>query len=551
MNYPVQRIAQWLRHAPLYAYALALVAVLVPPFDTFPLNDDWVYAAMVRWQLDGQFAVHPYASAFAFTQTLWGAFWCLVLGFSYATLRMSTLVLAAVAAWAVSRSARELGADRGAARLAGLVLVCNPLFLNLAYTFMTDVPFTACLAVSAWFHLRLLRRGQTTDALVASLFGAAAFLDRQFGALIPAAFALALAVSWQSARPRLHARAFAAYIAPWLVAAPIAIGLVFAQESEFYPREALLDVRVPSTSSSLAFTVSAALTFGLFLLPMTFAARLRWSRRHAFGFACVLGLLLGMTPLLGPLPLLPNLLRDFGVGPLLLRDAAVFHRGWSPVQAGSVLWRPLTVLAAIGAAFFVTSQMPWRVPRSRTRLRAGQRVFLAALAAALIAAPLLPAHAVYFDRYLMPPLALLLVLAAAARASRGLPGVRSRRAVIAICAVFYAFSLASLQDYLAWNRAKWQAIDILRVVHNVPDTQIDGGYEFNGLYTSETYMTRLLSGEDLGGRGWWVVDDRYAVSFLPRDGYEEIDRVSYGSWLGFATRHILILRRETSEDPSN
>ena len=148
------------RNAPPFALVLALTVVLVSPLDAFPLNDDWVYATMVQWHLDGHFAVHAYSSAFALTQTVWGALWCMVFGYSYGTLRVSTLALAALAAWATSRAAREAGAGCWASRLTGIVLVCNPLFLNLAYTFMTDVPFMACLAVSVLFHLRLVRRGR-------------------------------------------------------------------------------------------------------------------------------------------------------------------------------------------------------------------------------------------------------------------------------------------------------------------------------------------------------------------------------------------------------
>ena len=47
-----------------------------------------------------------------------------------------------------------------------------------------------------------------------------------------------------------------------------------------------------------------------------------------------------------------------------------------------------------------------------------------------------------------------------------------------------------------------------------------------------------------GPIGWWIVDDAYAVSFLPRDGYSEIGREGYFSWLGFEERQVLMLRRD-------
>ncbi|MFA6241022.1 MAG: glycosyltransferase family 39 protein [Candidatus Hydrogenedentales bacterium] len=530
------------RTTPPFALVLAITVVLVSPLDAFPLNDDWVYATMVQWHLDGHFAVHPYSSAFALTQTVWGALWCLVFGYSYGTLRISTLALAALAAWATSRAAREAGAGRRLSRMAGVVLVCNPLFLNLAYTFMTDVPFMACLAVSVLFHLRLLRRGHAKDAAVASVFACAAFLDRQFGVVVPIVFAAALAVTWRRNRVRIDARTTASYIAPWLAALPIGLWLTLSQEMEFYPREAVLYARAPGVAPALGFGVGVAITLGLFLLPFAVCRGPRWSQRQWFAFAGASGVLLGMLPMLGPLPHFPNLLRDFGVGPLLLRDATVFHPGWSPITAGPVLWWPVTLAAALGGSVFIARVLGGRsksVARNALAVRKSQRAFLLLLALALIVTPCVPAHAVYFDRYLLAALAPLLVFAAAASG----PSLRGCTWVVAMCALSYAFGVASLQDCLAWNRARWQAIEILRVVHNVPDTQIDGGYEFNGLFTSDAYMARLRSGEADGMQGWWVVDDAYAVSFQAREGYEEIDHVAYSSWLGFARRDVLILKR--------
>ena len=71
-----------------------------------------------------------------------GRGWSLVFGFSFGTLRLSTLVLAAVGGGALYYPARARGvAAGGAARRADVA--ANPAFLLLSSSFMTDVPFVA------------------------------------------------------------------------------------------------------------------------------------------------------------------------------------------------------------------------------------------------------------------------------------------------------------------------------------------------------------------------------------------------------------------------
>jgi hypothetical protein len=107
------------------------------------------------------------------------------------------------------------------------------------------------------------------------------------------------------------------------------------------------------------------------------------------------------------------------------------------------------------------------------------------------------------------------------------------------------FSACSVQDYLAWNRARWVAVDRLTDRYGADPLQIDGGYEYNGLHTSDVFMKRNNTSDfrNQGPLAWWVLDDTYAISFLPRAGYQELDRVTYFSALGMERRDLLILRK--------
>ena len=132
---------------PLAALMLITVA-LVPPRGDFPLNDDWIYAKTVEGILEtGTYEANPYGDPTLIAQAYWGALFCDLFGYSYPVLRVSTLVLCLLGAWAAAHCARACGLPYGAALLSGGIFIANPFVLNLSYTFMTDVPFLALSTV--------------------------------------------------------------------------------------------------------------------------------------------------------------------------------------------------------------------------------------------------------------------------------------------------------------------------------------------------------------------------------------------------------------------
>jgi hypothetical protein len=119
----------------------------VSPVADFPLNDDWVYAEIVRDLLEARrFYEHPDRGSRVITLVGWGALASSIFGFSHTVLRCSTLVLALVATWATTRGALQNDLPRPLAFLCGAMLLANPVFLNLAYAFMSDVPFRGPVA---------------------------------------------------------------------------------------------------------------------------------------------------------------------------------------------------------------------------------------------------------------------------------------------------------------------------------------------------------------------------------------------------------------------
>ena len=88
-------------------------AVLLHPFQDTPFVDDWIYAWSVQRFLEhGDLRILDYSSNLNLVQILWGALFCLPLGFSFTALRLSTWVSAAACLWGTYLVLRELRISR-------------------------------------------------------------------------------------------------------------------------------------------------------------------------------------------------------------------------------------------------------------------------------------------------------------------------------------------------------------------------------------------------------------------------------------------------------
>lgn len=540
---------------PLAGLALVTLGIVHPSGD-FPLNDDWIYAKEVQGLLaSGRYTSHPFGAPTAVAQIYWGALFCKVFGFSFVVLRASTLVLSVIASWAVARTALAYGAPRKAALLCGALLWMNPIVLNLSYTFMTDVPFLCACALSGLFYVRALERPSAWNVFWGTFLCVIASFVRQYGVLVGAAYVVAAGYFRFRRDYPVSVRMVLAFAAPWLVGAG---PLVYMTLTSTYvvlfptgPKTAL-----ETFASGIRYYTVALVYMGFFLLPVAagrFWGIVRYDLRRegrrllgvcAFGL-CIL-LLLAKT---GPcrMSLLGNILYDLGTGPISLSDAL----NWKPFSLGSWWWPP--TLGAIGASglLFINGWEGARdalfIGRARgvASARTRQRLFLLLWGVFHLGAQWNPwLGGFVFDRYLIAaivPFALLLAEETFRAPRKGTLAIS-----VVCCAILFTVSIVCLQDYFACNRARWAGTNELLFVDGVAPEQIDGGFEFNGLYTSDAY--RELHGTDnfgdWGDGGFWLIDNTYAVGFFePRPGYEVIKRKPYFSWLGMEQREVLFFKR--------
>ena len=520
--------------------AAAGIVALIGLRGNFPLSDDWSYAFAVRGLCEsGTLHMLPWTGASLVLQAGYGAALCALFGFSFEVLRLSTLVLATSGVIAFLLLLRTLGVRGATLALGVLLFALNPLFVNLAFTFMTDVPFVVAATWAGYAYARGLSQRSIGLVLVGSLAASAAFLIRQHGIVVALAAAVAavLATDWPRAQRRRAA--LAALLLPVLTFVAFHVWLFALHGAPSGYTNKISEAHRLSAAGLVNCLFRGLEYLGLFLAPLAVALPLRGTRRRLTVAATALLAALAVALYLreGTLMFsLTNVLYDFGLGPLSLRDT-LFLGGAPPVHLGPWLQVPLTIVT-IAAAGAIT--VAWT--SSVVRPRSAAHAFTALAAAMLFGSSLLHTR-YYFDRYLLAVVPFLVAAVLASDRLRRLP------LALTLAALLGWYAVAGTHDYLAWNRARWAALDSLTAA-GTPATAIDGGMEFNA-WTLAPTLDRWPSDADVRpGQSdtrhswWWVVDDRFVVAFAPLRGYRVYAEVPFTRWLVPGHDRVLLLERD-------
>jgi hypothetical protein len=91
---------------------------------------------------------------------------------------------------------------------------------------------------------------------------------------------------------------------------------------------------------------------------------------------------------------------------------------------------------------------------------------------------------------------------------------------------------------MAWNRARWAANNDLQKAGIAGPANLDGGFEYNGLFSYDPSYQRS------DGKSWWWIDkDDYQITFGPIDGMKIVKDYPYETLLPPAKRSILVLTK--------
>jgi len=497
--------------------------LFISPKGEFALNDDWVHTDTIKhWVETGSFRLMPYAGPTFYIPILYGAALVKIFGFSFTLLRISTLFIGLIFVLLFFLFLVKLSRHPVLAFIGALTLWLNPIFFNLSFTFMTDIPALLFLMFSIYFYHSAFENRRWQWFFYGSIFSIIGFYTRQTNILILVAAGL-YALKEINPAPFLQKRC--GIKQPDLKNLLLGFGLPLAIGGAIYSYLTIYNLLPQSVGAHTIETIPRLLGhlkwwlwytpiyLGLFALPLTSGWLLaHWrqlkNKKLWLLLFCFVGSAITIRQFFHlQFPYVDNIISLYGLGPIQSVIA-----GNLKLLAPSYVWGVITLTASASLALliFILSK----------RHNNSEPVGFLYLFGWLYLIPILIFKS--FDRYFLP-LLLVIIIALA----QNLKHLKFNYLIaILILIPVGAYSLTQTDYYLRWNQARWELADSV-LKQGVPAEQIDGGYEWDGW---NSYWSATNSGIKNGPETapWWIYQlfvnntEDYIVSFSKFNGYETI-----------------------------
>jgi hypothetical protein len=558
----------------LLAIVWVLMVWMVNPIGDFPLNDDWAFGWAVKNLLEtGRFEPSDWTSSNIISQVFFGALFCLVSGFSFTALRLSTVLLGLLGLFGTYGILREVSRPK-VSLLGAFTVGANPLYFSLSNSFMNDVPAFAVCILSIYFLIRGLKHSSWFSLSIGILLAFAAILNRQSSVIILPAFSLAYIV-----KKGVKFHTVVEALIPTIVGVIVYIGskwLIFSEKVPLLYNLQIEQILVSLSQGFLHLALMYVTNFGImiiylgmllfpFLVIGAYAQYRSLSPRQKPGMLAgtfVVAILAALAAKYWRMPLTGNVLVFFGVGPQDPRgyesilgpaSIALVHRGWQVLTAAGVVGAALLIQYLLRAVLQVINKSGLNSDGVFSEEK-WLGVFIISMVC-LYVAPIgaLPT-AYWFDRYLIFLLPLLIAVVSSVAAGRVKDiAIGAASLAVGLVLLYGLVAIASTHDYLAAQRVRWEALNGLMRERHISPGQIDGGFEFNGWHFGnklETCNPEYRNGGNLRRVTW---DDfrclthsngsEFIASFVPRNGYVIQKWYVFNWWFPWAEQNIFILRK--------
>ena len=527
------------------------VIAVVNPVGEFSVNDDWSFVQILQALVGKGTLIATgwgHGGPSAIVHVLWGGLFTGFAGFSLTALRVSVLIAAMLGSLGLFGLLRSVGASSALSLLGTLAIVLNPLFMSQSFTFMTDITFST-LVIFAVLLLHMGAKQMRISLIVAGLFvSLLATLTRQIGLVIPMAFAV---VSLVHPVGRLVGRGRAVGLAVGLGLIPWVVYEMFLSRVGSTPvvqHERILKIFLwPLEKGFPEYLVFMGQLFFLcglgyvaFFVSPILVVRYREfvSGRPFRVFVLVLtGALLVVEALMlagivqVPVILWRNVLLDFGIGPILLKDTYVLgmHRigslpAWIYCAALYLTVIAGVVLAAFMYSSFAGTLVSQKEPRTPHESFTGNIALVAALGYLGIIT-----LTCFHDRYLIPVIILITIWLVSDKSgeNRATVGYARLAPGFVFVVLLGLVSTFAVRDFMEMKRTLKQAQDYLVYDLQADPCHIDGGFEFNGYHCSRKDFKPVK-----GLSWWWVSREDYVLTLGPLPGYRAVRTFPFNRILG-------------------
>ncbi len=541
------RRAGWAAAAAVIGWYVFALAILHPLTDA-PVVDSWLYGSAVRRFLrTGEIRFAGYTQAMPIAQVIYGVAWSRAFGANSVSLEVSVVMLAVLCGVMFHALAIKCGAPRWQALAATGLLICNPCFTFLSFSFMTEIPFLTMLVAA---HLAFAKAGGPREhwwLWLAAAMAVIAFMIRPFGAMAIAGCAGAMILgeynawrdgtnNWDRARlvklftPLGAALAVCTWLWIWLTVLGPKPWDLQINENHFY-----YIFRVPIVSYLRAGVLGPALYLGMVLSPLAILqlTTARW-RRVALGGAGIFAAALILMWMDDRLPVTPECSCFGGWRNVLILRGDSNRFTWDGNWQYAFL-----ALASFGAAGFIAAF----AEIFRTLSRGAAAIVIAAI---IYWAATLPLW-FFNDRYylvMVPAGAIVLALA---------PLPRSKRVKAAGLAMTLAMGLLSLGGTYAYQRGMAAILATRNLLERegVPRSAIDAGYALNGedLYRYPKHGIETMKLEAGIPMITSAKVDEYTIASEPNiAGTRVVRRLKWPGPFGLGHRYFYLVKKRAAPE---
>jgi hypothetical protein len=473
----------------LCALVLAVCVAASHPVIEMGLNDDWSYIWSARvLSISDHVQYNGWATAMLGWQLYLGALCIKLFGFSFTVLRISILIVAMTTSLVIHRLSVRLGLTERNATLGTLTVVLSPVFMPLAFSFMSDVPGLLCITLCFYMCVRAAQADTDRKALLWIILTA---LTNTIGGTVRQTAWLGILVVIPSVTCYMRGRRGILLGG----AASCVVGAVTVFKSmRWFSRQpyAIVESTVTAPATFIAFIshigggiLRVVLGCSLFLMPILIAfiarypVRLVRLRKQGFMAICVLIIIVLLQIIRGKAFLQMALPIGNVVGPKGILDLPGVLGSRPDVLTIPIRMFITCITIGVFGAYFLCWYNRSRLPtRSTATEDHASNRFIAYLFWPFTAAYciLMVTRSVIYDRYLIPLIVVASIVSLRFYQNKfaGRPAIPS----VFFVGLFAIYGIAGMHDTFAMDRARLSAVEEL-LKAGVSRKDIRAGFEYD------------------------------------------------------------------------
>lgn len=525
-----------------YPFLLLILFLLqflfVSPIGDFALNDSWVHADTIRhWLETGEFRLIPWAGPTFYLPILYGAGLAKIFGFSFTLFRITNLIVSLFTLLVLFFFLVEVTDNKPLSFISVLVFWLSPIFYNLSFTFMTEIPALFLVLVSIYYFYFGFKEDKDYYLFAGSLVSVVGFFVRQTNILI-AVSALGYEVfrNYNNAFSAENVKRFIwIYLLPGLVCIAIYFYLsVLGHTPQSLARAHLLEfnwvfVKNFIYSGWLYLAYSA-----LFLSPLLVAKM--WSSKKDFkryllwvcmGVSLIISIAVSLS-WTDRFSTIGHIINQFGLGPYRVMA------GQPEVLLTQKMFLALDIFAGLSLGV-----LSFYLVKTRKRI-SDNTLFLLIFGFIYF---IVVSSVTGFDRYLLPVFLIFLIWFINVVEWKNIEWT----SCIFLLLIISIFSVTQTSHYLEWNRVRDNLANSV-LNRGVSAQKIDAGVEWNGVHDYWN-LAHVRDGEPPANAPWWIKDmfsantRKYIVSFSDLSDYEVIRKEKIKSVLNPNNTVYLLKKR--------